>query len=874
MVQTAEVIFRDYTTDGISASGRHEPRKVEIREWGTWLEGFANALGANGGLVYTTKALLDADLAHPANTSAWVIGDSTAANNGIYRKSGGSGSGSWTRVADLPYSFIKASDTGAGTPNAIQATTSIPVPSADGAALIALNIFEDNTASPVTVSFNGGTALTIKTNTGNDVAAGGLVAGMIVAGYKSGSTLRLLSDQVSAAIVAAAEAAADRAEAAEDSIAGLLAGVTPVFASRATAAAYAPTAAPAFINTAGFYAAGDGGGALYKTVGSEPAHDGKFSITLDDAVTVVWYELAETTFLNVRQFGAAASQTSATNAAAFLSVVEYCRAKGVDGFAVTADADGEYEVAAGVNLSDDTNLYNGLRVMGIGRPHLKMIGSGEGFKIVNSALSNEYRWHLENFIIEGSATITDALVIGNMNHSTFKAIETRECTNAGIKTFNTVCNHWEQCTGGNGNFAAQAVTPAYCWLRENDYDSSYIQCKGEGALFFPKTYSYVPGDVNAGADTITVTGHVFKTGHFVQLSTDNSNPGGTGGDFVYYVIVVDANTIKLATTWANANAGTAINLTSGGAGNHTITVLTTGVGYINSDWSSDYNGTYEGVHCGANVLDTGNSHIGFYGTDFEGNSHYDVILNGMAHRLDKIQSISGALTLVHNILILDAVTPLITGGFIRNIHCDTSALPTYSGVVTSDNVGIGFTGSGDYRSYGCTQVNTSSVRTGVEVDRFNGFYAQSPASDGGSSAARIDSGWGMLLNFRADGVMYSPPVYSQTTGGAANVFVGTDGLLARSTSALKYKKVKGSISDDTVDKAMALRGFHYTDRADPKGRSYIGLAADDAHDAGLTDLVSYNDDGEVEGLMYERFVPILIQKIASLEQRIIELEAR
>lgn len=228
MPQLAETIFRDFTTDGIPASGGHEPRKVEIREWGTWLEGFANAVGANGGLVYATKALLDADLAHPANTSAWVIGDSTAANNGIYRKSSGSGSGSWTRVADLPYSFIKASDTGAGTPNAIQATTSIPVPSADGAALIALNIFETNTGSPVTVSFNGGAALTVKTNSGNDIAAGGLAAGMIVVGYKSGSTFRLLSDQASAALLAAVEAAANRAEEARDAA---LAAVPSVFPS-------------------------------------------------------------------------------------------------------------------------------------------------------------------------------------------------------------------------------------------------------------------------------------------------------------------------------------------------------------------------------------------------------------------------------------------------------------------------------------------------------------------------------------------------------------------------------------------------------------------------------------------------------------------
>lgn len=53
-----------------------------------------------------------------------------------------------------------------------------------------------------------------------------------------------------------------------------------------------PTA-PEAITTNGYATAGDGGGALYKKVASEPSHAGKFSITLSDAVTVVWYELAE-----------------------------------------------------------------------------------------------------------------------------------------------------------------------------------------------------------------------------------------------------------------------------------------------------------------------------------------------------------------------------------------------------------------------------------------------------------------------------------------------------------------------------------------------------------------------------------------------------
>lgn len=208
MVELAATIF----SDGPS-SNPNQPMKPLIRDWGTWLEQVILAFTSGaGGILKTSRAALFADLAHAADTTAWVLGDPTVAYNGIYVKAGASGTGSWTRVSDLPFSFIIASDVGAGTPNAIQATTSIPV---SGSALVWSNVFEANTASPVTISFNGGSALTIKTNSGNDVAVGGLTAGMIVLGIVSGSTFRLLNDQVSSAIVDAAEAAQAAAEAAQ-----------------------------------------------------------------------------------------------------------------------------------------------------------------------------------------------------------------------------------------------------------------------------------------------------------------------------------------------------------------------------------------------------------------------------------------------------------------------------------------------------------------------------------------------------------------------------------------------------------------------------------------------------------------------------------
>ncbi|NTI22369.1 hypothetical protein G6M87_10920 [Rhizobium rhizogenes] len=241
MVGTASQIWRNWELDGVPSSGLHDPILQEIRDWGTWLEGVVSAFTSNGGLIYSTRALLFADLAHAANSMAWVIADATVANNGVYMKNGASGAGSWTRVADLPYSFVKLTDVGAGTPNAIQLTSSIPTSSS---VLRVANVFENNTGN-VTISENGDIAKSLLTNSGNQIPADGLVAGMMITYVDNGTSFRLISDIASAAVLAAAEDAADRAE---DAAAAALAAVPSVFVLTRTAMAGLNTA----VNTAAF----------------------------------------------------------------------------------------------------------------------------------------------------------------------------------------------------------------------------------------------------------------------------------------------------------------------------------------------------------------------------------------------------------------------------------------------------------------------------------------------------------------------------------------------------------------------------------------------------------------------------------------------
>lgn len=204
LTTVADEVYRDYSLDGVPASGVHDPKKADIRRLLGGYERVIDAFTSAGGLIYDTRALLSADLAKAVNSMAWVVADPVAAYNGIYKKVGPSGTGSWVRAADLPYSFVAMADTGAGPPNALQVTSSIPT---SPSVIRISNVFEANSGN-VTISENGATPRALLTASGNQIAPDGLVAGMLIAYVESGASFRLLSDQASAAIQAAAEAAA------------------------------------------------------------------------------------------------------------------------------------------------------------------------------------------------------------------------------------------------------------------------------------------------------------------------------------------------------------------------------------------------------------------------------------------------------------------------------------------------------------------------------------------------------------------------------------------------------------------------------------------------------------------------------------------
>lgn len=257
-------VFRDFTTFGVPASGKWDPRKVEIRRL---LKGYESAIialiGGQGGDI------------------------------------------------DLVRGVIYFSVTG-GTANDIIAEPDAEPPENPGSTVYIIGGIAQENTGPVTI--NGKALLT---NSGNEIMAGGLVEGGIYLFLDDGANYRLVSDQASAAIVAAAEQAvmdaqeqvalaadeADRSEAARDIAAGFASdivsqGNVPIYSSVTTASAEVIPAGIAALRTNGFSATGDGGNALYKKAVSEPAHAGKFQ-SADGA----WWEISEP-ILRVEMFGA------------------------------------------------------------------------------------------------------------------------------------------------------------------------------------------------------------------------------------------------------------------------------------------------------------------------------------------------------------------------------------------------------------------------------------------------------------------------------------------------------------------------------------------------------------------------------------------
>lgn len=86
------------------------------------------------------------------------------------------------------------------------------------------------------------------------------------------------------------------------------------------------------------------------------------------------------------------------------------------------------------------------------------------------------------------------------------------------------------------------------------------------------TATFTDGDVTTGTDNINIASHGKITGQRLSLSSTGTLPTGLETETDYYVIKVDDDNLKLASSFDNASAGTAVDITAAAAGGtHTVT---------------------------------------------------------------------------------------------------------------------------------------------------------------------------------------------------------------------------------------------------------------------------------------------------------------
>lgn len=230
----------------------------------------------------------------------------------------------------------------------------------------------------------------------------------------------------------------------------------------------------------------------------------------------------------------------------------------------------------------------------------------------------------------------------------------------------------------------------------------------------------------AGTDICTYTSTAsypsnILTGTRVRLTTTTTLPAPLATATDYYVIKVDDSTFKLATSYANAVAGTQIDITDAGTGTHTITWLlprytngaqvqaiffnsnSTAMGAATPNLSLGYTNSAQATSRATPIVlpigktAAGNSHILYTGATGTGKYNYQVPLQGADGGIAEINTIQNSVSYVsgeYSVALIKEIArfPLSTLGLAaeRNFMYETPSLPRlYDGAALYALVGSG-----------------------------------------------------------------------------------------------------------------------------------------------------------------------------------------
>jgi hypothetical protein len=200
---------------------------------------------------------------------------------------------------------------------------------------------------------------------------------------------------------------------------------------------------------------------------------------------------------------------------------------------------------------------------------------GKNFNPTAAAVANE--WHT---LFRGAGNPQADAIFNAGTNLLFQPVEDTT-TNAGALQHggNVQPTYYKFLSAGHAVTAAATVAPATLALldvigfyRLTTVTTATAQATtntlGRTATFTADA----PTDVCTHTSTTSIPSNLL-TGTRVRLTTTTTLPAGLALATDYYYIRVSDTTYKLATTYANAIAGTAINITDAGTGTHTLNWL-------------------------------------------------------------------------------------------------------------------------------------------------------------------------------------------------------------------------------------------------------------------------------------------------------------
>jgi len=348
---------------------------------------------------------------------------------------------------------------------------------------------------------------------------------------------------------------------------------------------------------------------------------------------------------------------------------------------------------------------------------------GKNFNPTAAAVANE--WHT---LFRGAGNPGSDAIFDVGTNLLFQAVKDNTTSAASMQHGGNVqSTYYKYLASLHAVTAAATVAP--CTLALIDVIGFYRVTTVTTATAQSTTNTLSQSDTfsaDAGTDlcTYTSTANVpsnILTGTRVRLTTTGTLPAGLATATDYYVIKMSDTTFELATSYANAVAGTQINITDAGTGTHTITWLlprytngagvqaiffnpaATAMGAATPNLSLGYtNSAQAGSRATPTVLPIGktaasNSHILYTGATGTGKYNYTTPLQsgdaGIA-QIDTIQNSVSYVSGTYTVALIKEITriPLSTLGLAgeRNLLFEYPSLPRiYDGAALYWLVGSG-----------------------------------------------------------------------------------------------------------------------------------------------------------------------------------------